>query len=150
MSEYQQSTPAYERAIKLLGIRMHTSFELSRKLKQKGFTESEVSDAIERLKQERYLNDDNTAESYLNSLINTKTLGYFGIKAKLMQKGIPNSTIERLLAENFTLDVEEKLARKYLQKSKKDGDKAILGMKQKGFRTEIIVKLKDFAKGLEI
>ncbi len=141
MPRYQQPTTAYDKAITLLGIRMHTSFELERKLRQKGFEEAEVSAAIERLKTERYLNDDDTALSYLNSLINHKTFGYYGIKAKMQQKGISSSLIERLLEENFSLAIEEELAKKYLSKNKKSGDKAAMGLKQKGFRNEVIAKL---------
>ena len=137
----KKSDNAYDRALKLLNIRTHTSFELARKLKQKGFSDESVDEAINRLKEERFLKDDDTAYFYAESLISHKTFGYYGMKSKMMQKGLPNDLIEKVLAENLSLDVEEKIARKYLEKSKKDGLKAMMGLKSKGFRSEVINKV---------
>jgi regulatory protein len=137
----KKSEKAYDRAIKLLGIRAHTSFELARKLKQKGFAQAGIDEAIKRLTEERFLKDDDAAYSYAMSLISHKTFGYFGIKAKLMQKGLPNGLIETILTENFSIEEEAKIAQKYLDKTGKTGQKAVAGLKTKGFRTEVISRL---------
>jgi regulatory protein len=137
----KKSEKAYDRAIKLLSIRAHTSFELARKLKQKGFAQAGIDEAIKRLTEERFLKDEDAAYSYAMSLINHKTFGYFGIKAKLMQKGLPNNLVESILAENFPLEAEAKIAQKYLEKTGKTGIKAAAGLKSKGFRTEVISRL---------
>ncbi len=126
---------------------MHSAFELARKLKLKGFAAEEIGLAIEKLKQERYLNDEDTAESYLNSLINNKTFGYYGIKAKLHQKGFEHALVERLLEENFPLEKEEALAKKYLSKSRKTGQKAMAGLKSRGFRSQVISRVTSFDDG---
>ena len=55
-----------------------------------------------------------------------------------MQKGLPAELIERILQESLTLEREEKIARKFLEKNKKTGPKAVMSLKNKGFRSEVI------------
>ncbi len=142
MPQNKPRISAYNKAVDLLSIRMHTSFELAQKLKRKGFDLTEVEGVIAKLKAERYLNDDNTALMYLENLMRYKTYGFYGIKAKMMQKGIANSLIENLLSEHLTVEAETILAQKALGKSyKKDSQKLAMMLKRKGFRSQVIAKL---------
>lgn len=139
MTRHKQSATAYDKAVSLLGIRMHTSFELGKKLKQKGFSPQEVDEAILRLKEERYLKDEDTAQIFLENLMRYKTFGYYGLKMKLMQKGIANDIIENLLSEHLTLEAETEIAKKALGKSSKvDPVKLMMMLKRKGFRGQVI------------
>jgi regulatory protein len=140
MQNKQPTGSAYEKAVRLLSMRMHTSYELKKKLKQKGFSDDNIRVALEKLTAEGYLNDGSTAESYLNSLINHKTFGYYGIKAKMMQKGIDVRVIDILLEENFPPDKEAELAARYVSKNNLSGIKAAVGLKRKGFRSQIVAK----------
>jgi regulatory protein len=140
MQNKQPTGTAYEKAVKLLSMRMHTSYELKRKLKQKGFADDNIRLAIEKLTADGYLNDAQTAESYLHSLINHKTFGYYGIKAKMMQKGIDVKIVDMLIEENFPPDKEAEIATRYVTKNNLSGLKAATGLKRKGFRGQIVSK----------
>lgn len=146
MTEEFKFTKAYEKAVKLLGIRMHTSFELAQKLKRKGFPALDIQDAISQLTSQRYLDDNLTAKSYAESLVNYKTFGYYGILAKMQQKGIPNQLAVAVLAEVLPQEQEETIAKKALAKFKSRGIKAAAMLKRKGFRSNIISKLVDFSE----
>lgn len=129
---------ALNRALKLLKIRLHTAFELARKLKMRRF-KPEIADAVvSQLRQQGLLNDQSFAQVYLDNLIKYKTFGFYGLKAKLLQRGIDNGIIEELLA-NFSVRDEIEIAKKVLEKKRgKDPVKIAQGLSRKGFRTEVI------------
>jgi regulatory protein len=143
MSDETQIQKVYEKAVKLLGIRAHTSFDLKRKLQMKGFNREVVEEVIGRLIKERYLNDEMVALNYIESLINYKSYGFYGILTKLKQKGIDKGMAEKILAEKMDLETEEKIAKKFLLKNKSTGSKAAAALKRKGFRTHVIFKVVD-------
>jgi len=141
MTNNQELNSAYEKAIKLLSIRMHTSFELTNKLKLRGFAADVITETLEKLKEERFLNDDSVAEAYVDSLIRYKTFGYYGIMAKLKQKGINFDLAEKIVSDKLSTEEEEKIAKKLMDKNKSSGLKAAESLKRKGFRSQVIARV---------
>lgn len=137
---------AYDKALRLLKIRPHHSEELSRKLLLRGFKRDKIDEVISKLQEENLLDNDAFAQQYLDSLMRFKTLGFFGMKAKLMQRGIPSQEAENLLSANFPPSVEAELGKRVLGKSAKlPKAKIAQRLAAKGFRSEVIrALLKDF------
>lgn len=137
---------ALNRALKLLKIRLHTTFELARKLKIRGFKPEIVERVIEELSQQGLVNDQSFAQVYLDNLMRYKTFGFYGLKAKLMQRGIDVKVADGLLNENLSLEQEAKIAERWLEKRREtDKVKLAQSLSRKGFRTEVIRSvLRDF------
>lgn len=139
ITENQEYVKAYKKAVKLLEIRLHTKFELRKKLKLRGINLDIIDQVIEKLIEQGYINDKQFAEVYLDNLIRFKTHGYFMLLKKLLERGIEKSLVEALLAEYFPLEQEQKIAQRLVAK-KNQLDKAKLAKRlaSRGFRSEVI------------
>lgn len=132
----------YEKAISLLKIRLHHSQELSRKLLMRGFARQDVEEVIGKLANDGLLNDAQFGQMYLGSLIRYKTYGYYGLKAKLLSRGLASNEAENLLRENLSLEDELEIAKKLVEKSREeDPMKLAAKLSRKGFRSEVISKV---------
>lgn len=83
---------AYANSLRLLAMREHSEFQLSKKLEQREFDEIEISEAIDKLKSEGYLSDTRFAESYLRSR-KIKLYGPIKIRLELEERGVSGSII---------------------------------------------------------
>jgi len=143
---------AYNYALFLLGLSMRTESEMRRKMALRGYQESVIEQVIKQLYEEKLLDDRNYAEVYMRNLKEYKTLGYYGIRKKLMEKQLPPHDIEELLEQDMTPEEELKSAHKLMAKElKAEYNKAALTQEQKqklarklqarGFRMDVISKL---------
>ena len=80
----------------MLARREHSAFEIRRKLKQKGFTESDAEQAVQRLQQEGLLSDSRYAESYIN-MRRDKGYGPLRIALELRERGVAENDFEQYL-----------------------------------------------------
>lgn len=132
----------YEKAIKLLSIRLHTTGELHAKLKQRGFADGEIREVLRKLEDLKFLDDKQFAEIFVDNLKRYKDFGYFGMKAKLLARKIPTEIAENALTKFFTLEDEFEVAKKLVAKLRRQGrtefDKLARSLAGKGFRTEIV------------
>lgn len=132
----------YNQAIKYLGLRAHTEFELRNKLIKKKFPRDFIDQALGELKLHKYLDDESFALMFAQNLIRYKTFGYYGIKMKLKQRGISDSMSEQILSDELTLDEETKIAQKILSKKNYDDrQKAAAALQRKGFRSQVIAEV---------
>lgn len=144
MVETRQADPkseVWDRAVKLLSMRMHTRKELERKLLAKKFDRSEISKTLARLDELKLLNDEQFGEIFLGNLIRYKTFGYYGLKAKLLSRGIDDSLVEKLLDEHVSLEIETKIAQKVVAKNTKDKQKLSQSLARRGFRSAVIANI---------
>lgn len=131
----------YNKALKFLEARLHTRYELERKLRIRGYDKALVNTVLTRLSELDYLNDERFAQLFLDNLIKYKTFGFYGIKAKLMARGVDKELMEKLLA-NFSLEDEKQLALKLLEKKReKDPAKLARSLAAKGFRSQVIKQI---------
>ena len=142
----------YNYAIFLLGLSMRTENEMRRKMELRGYAAQVVENVIKQLYNEKLLDDRNYAEVYVRNLKQFRSLGFYGIKKKLMEKRLPTADIEDLLKSEITLEEELKLGKKFLGKEMKaDYKKSLVTLENKqklarklqarGFRSDIIAKL---------
>ncbi|OGE81928.1 MAG: hypothetical protein A3H72_03820 [Candidatus Doudnabacteria bacterium RIFCSPLOWO2_02_FULL_48_8] len=135
---------AYDKAINLLKIRLHHSEELAKKLSLRGYKQSEVNDVIFRLTKEGLLDNAQFAQAFLDSLIKYKTFGFFGLKAKLLSRGIDSQEAETLLKEYLPLEKEKEIAERFVEKQKEtDKVKLAQSLSRKGFRNQVIKRILD-------
>jgi len=142
MSEINEKV--YEKAIKLLSIRFHTTGELHRKLKTRGFKDGDILPVLRRLEESDFLNDKRFAEIFVENLKRYKDFGYYGIKVKLAQRQIPEDIAADALKEFFTLEEEmavaQRLLKKLLKQKKTAYEQLSAAFARRGFRGEAVRK----------
>lgn len=99
---------ARKKALELLGRREHTAFELSRKLKTRGFSQEASALALANLRESGYLDDKRYAEVWVRSRLKRRPEGYPRLVAGLARKGVDRKTIAVVLEAMFTEEESEK------------------------------------------
>ncbi|MGC4121699.1 MAG: regulatory protein RecX [Myxococcales bacterium] len=107
---------AQDYAIKLLGHRARSELELRRKLEAKGFSAEEIDQAMARLKELRYLDDEALAESRAESLVQSERKGPRLAVRKLEAAGIEEEKAEAAVESAKGGASERELALKALEK----------------------------------
>jgi regulatory protein len=87
---------AYNKALGLLARRDHSRKELRQKLDRSGYARDESSEAIDRLGEQHYQDDDRFAEALIR---NRSAQGYgpMRLRAELKSHGLPDARIRSLL-----------------------------------------------------
>ncbi len=80
---------AFIAGLRLLSYRDHSEKELVMKLVQKGHKKEYALNAVEKLKEYRYVDDARAAEFYARDLFEHKGMSVNGIVSELCRKGIP-------------------------------------------------------------
>ena len=112
----EQKNQAVKFAIKLLGIRKRSVFEMRNRLKRKEFGDSIIDEVIEKLFEYKYLNDAEFAEAYINDRINFNPRGSFLIKKELREKGVAENIVNEKIKELFPEEKEMELAKRAAEK----------------------------------
>ncbi|MBP3622211.1 MAG: regulatory protein RecX [Lachnospiraceae bacterium] len=88
---------AFDTALYYITFKDRTKKEISTKLKEKGYSDLDIEEAILKLKEYGYINEENYAFSYIKSNITKK--GSKLISMELMNKGVSNEIIREQLLE---------------------------------------------------
>ncbi|MBQ7548723.1 MAG: regulatory protein RecX [Clostridia bacterium] len=104
--EAASSRRAFNAAMNYLDYREHSEKELRAKL-ARGFEDTYVDSAIERLKELGLLNDGRFAELYARELFERKKYGRNRIKSELFRRGIDQTTVNSVLDEIFESEETE-------------------------------------------
>ncbi|WRS29430.1 regulatory protein RecX [Actinomycetaceae bacterium MB13-C1-2] len=87
---------AYDGAVRLLGMREHSRFELQQKLNARGFDPSDIESALDRLIEQKYLDDQRFAEILSRQYSN---LGRRGLTEQMKKRGISKDIWEPLVLQ---------------------------------------------------
>ena len=136
--EYQR---IFDKAVKLLSLRLHTKEELGRKLLRYKAKKEVINAVLDRLTELKALDDEQFASIFLDNLIRFKTFGYYGLKAKLLSRGIPGDLAEKLLQDQLSPEQETSIARKLIAKKTGDYQKMAQALQRKGFRSQVIASV---------
>lgn len=108
---------AYQRALRRLAQRDQSEVELRRALGERGHSEEEIEEALDRLRAQRYVDDDAYAERFARSRLASHGLGRRRIRQGLRQRGLPPEKVEaglRAALKDVSEDeVLDDLARRY-------------------------------------
>lgn len=135
-------------AFRFLARRHHSSQEIFKKLLNKGYKKEDISEVLEKLKRDGFVDDLLFANAFVEEKLTKKKLGLIKVKAELMKKGVDRKIIDMSLshADNSMMEanavslIEKKI--KFLKEKESDAKK----IKQKlfsflysrGFDSEII------------
>jgi regulatory protein len=98
----------YAAAMRILNHRFNSEGELRRKLEMKEFARDVVDATIDRLRREKWLDDDRFAAAYVRTRVR-KGIGLLRVKRELAEVGVDGETIARALDESLP-DHDERAA----------------------------------------
>lgn len=141
---------AYNCAVSLLARRDHSESELKRKLREKGYSLGSEK-ALEKLKNDGYVDDLRFARSYISELIRIKHYGKKRVEQELYKKGVSREIASEALSEaEFDGDTLESLIRrKFITKitDEKGRQKAVNALMRMGYSySEIKDALSNFSQ----
>jgi regulatory protein len=142
----------YEYAIGALGRKMRTVAELKRLMRERVKTQYDGELLVEvvtaKLKEQKYLNDTNYAESYSRFRKENEKLGRLRVVQDLKAKGIHGDIIDKTVEAAYQDVNEEQLAREYLQRKRirkparqRDAAKVFRTLMRAGFPTRVIFRI---------
>ena len=134
---------AFSRAVGYIEKSLKTQKQLQTYLKEKGFLQESIDDAVQKLKEYGYIDDKVYAENYIKTYKDKK--GKIKLKFDLLSKGVAADVIEEALQEFVDEDEQyaacEKLLKKYVKNKSQDiklKSKAYAHLFSKGFSGDII------------
>ena len=102
---------AKQKAYRLLSLRPHSEKELEKKLREKGFPAVVIKEALEKLHDLKYLNDESFAIGWARDLAVNKLRGNRKIIASLREKGVAPQLIDgAIAAARLEISEEEAIA----------------------------------------
>lgn len=102
---------AKQKAYRLLSMRPHSEKELEKKLREKGFPAVVIKEALEKLHDLKYLNDESFAIGWARDLAVNKLRGNRKIIASLREKGVSSQLIDgAIAAARLEISEEEAIA----------------------------------------
>ncbi|HOV63355.1 MAG TPA: regulatory protein RecX [Spirochaetia bacterium] len=133
---------AEERAVRLLAQYEHSSYQLTVKLKKRGYPEDVILKVIEDLKGKGYLDDKRFAESWIHSRLQRHPEGRELLIAGLIAKGVDRETarsvVSSAVGEEEIAAACETAGRKLMQKSDMNREKLTQTLHRRGFSERII------------
>lgn len=112
----------YEYAVGALGRRMRSVAELKRLMRPRvahqQSAEQMVEAVVERLKQQKYLNDTRYAESYSSNRKENQKFGRLRVMTDLKARGIHGDVIDKAVNTAYSETDEAELAKKFLQRKR--------------------------------
>ncbi len=149
---------AQEIAWRLLARKDYSREEMRRKLKQKGFSFSEIDDVLQKLSAQQLLNDLHYGQRLADYYGREKLWGPARIKHKLKEKGISSELADEIIAreekifpaqERLKIFLKKKLSNRALSEfSKEEIKKLINQLYRHGFSWEEIFDLINKEGGL--
>jgi len=139
-------------ALRILTGRDHSKYELTQKLKQRGFTAEDIAKAVSECERFDYINDERTSGVYIRQLIR-KGYGLKRIRYEMKKKGLKGQHIQNILTDTVSDTDEQEGAERILNKNikrfqretdlKKRRDKIYRFLYARGFSQETIIKIFD-------
>jgi regulatory protein len=124
-------TAARQKAYRLLSLRPHSEEELAKKLRDKGFPEAVIKEALEKLCDLKYLDDSSFAVQWARNQAINKLWGNRKIVTGLRDKGVQARLIDDAVAA-VRQELSEEEAVAVLIRKKTAGKKtAVLDIKEK-------------------
>lgn len=106
---------AYDVAVRYLGPRQRSVAEIRRHLRSKRFDDAAIDQAIDKLRAQRYVDDEAFARYWVEQRDEHRSRGRRAIVSELMQKGVSREVIELVVGEREP-DSEVKRAREVIRR----------------------------------
>lgn len=137
---------AKQRALKALGRRMHTTWEIRESLTRRGFGDDVVKNVVAELVRQGYLDDRQFTRTWIQSRSLHQFHGRLRLLRDLRQKGIPEEIAESVLEESLPEEDEVVIAVKAIEKKRrtlratgiKGRDALYRHLRSRGFTARVI------------
>jgi regulatory protein len=134
----------YQIALRILARRDYACKELQHKLQERGYNKEDIAPVLQKLLEQKFLNDARFAEMFVRSRIN-KGYGPVRIVAELAQRGVTKELIEQQIDNIDWLehahDVQQKRFGKKPAKDFAERAKEMRFLQYRGFTVEQIRKI---------
>ncbi len=110
---------AKDQALRFLERRAHSEQELKNKLRQKGYREPAISEAIVALRQVGLIDDAAFARQFVENEMRLRPVGRLLLQQKLRERGIPDDIVQPLLDQVYRMHSEIEIARQLARKYRK-------------------------------
>ncbi len=117
---------ALDKAVKYLGVRMRSEYEIKQYLRTKGFANEDIAEVLEVLREYKYVDDVAYAGAFIRDRLNFNPCGSKKIYAELRKRGINGDIISQALADNMCAEVEAEAAVKVALKQRTDSKEKLL------------------------
>ncbi len=137
---------SFQNAVSFLSYRMRSTQEVVQHLKEKDYSDAVIQEAIHKLNQVNYLDDEEFSIAYVRTNSKLSLKGPVLLKQELNQKGLSSTDIESALShyiEEDQISNATKLAEKVVNKTtssseKMQKQKVSESLMRKGFSREVI------------
>lgn len=116
MKKVEEEDKSYQAALRLLSYKARTEAEMEKLLQERRFSPEQIAATIKRLKDVRYLDDNQYAYQRCRYLAEVKFFGPLQIRAKLDAKRVKEELINKVLTEYFSENDEAFFLRKAVAK----------------------------------
>ena len=146
LKRQSQENKAYDKALKLLGIRLQSIYEMRQKLTKK-FDPHIVQSTIAKLKRNNLLNDEQFALIWIEERSQNRLRSTIHLIAELRQKGIANDIIKKSLQQANVAEHEVEIALSLAQKKMRQintidvSEKVKTYLARKGFSHRTILEV---------
>ena len=106
---------AYDAAVRYLAGRPHSVAEIHRHLRSKRFADTDIERAVDRLRAQRYVDDEAFARYWLEQRERFNPRGERGLRSELLGKGVGRDVVDLVLGERAP-DAEVEQARRTLSR----------------------------------
>ena len=110
------SKSARQWALRALGRRMHTAYEIRAALSRRGFADDVVGSVVEELARKGYIDDLQFAQVWVTSRSVHQLHGRLRLQRDLRQKGVPDDIAESVLRDSLPDEDEVAIAIKAAEK----------------------------------
>lgn len=130
---------AREKALSFLARREHTGLEIEQKLHKRDFPREVINDVVAQLKERNELDEGRYAEQWLRVKMRRNPLGPAKARATLLERGVPEGTVLRVLEELETeqpdcwREAAERVVRKMPDRRRITKEKCIQRLMRRGF-----------------
>jgi regulatory protein len=91
-----------QKAFRYLGRRLHSTYEMKLKLRQKSYKQELIEQIIGELKHDNYLNDYEFALMFTEENIKNKHWGRKKLEAELFRKGVDRGIVSQIVDKKYT------------------------------------------------
>ena len=146
LEEYKRASEfgkLYQRALEWVLVRLRSEKEtydyLYKKIYEKKLDKEYINRIIDRLKEKKYLNDENFARYYVENRFVKKGISKKRLRMELMKKGVAANIIDEVLdGRNDEEEIKKMIAKK---RAKYDDEKLTLYLCRQGFDYQLVKDL---------
>lgn len=140
----------YDRAVRFLGVRPRSEWEVRQNLQRyrprgsEGLDETQIEQVIERLRSQHYLDDEAFAHYWIDQRNRFKPMAPQALRYELRRKGVNNHIIDAIVEtetdpDAAALEVARRQAHRWVHLGEAEFQKKLTGLLQRrGFRWETI------------